>query len=168
MLEVAGEGGSVFAGVVGTNTLVADDFVLEVGTRRRGPDAGMSCTLADEGDVTIDAFEATATPTPTVSPTATPARPVIVQTDFAGDDRSDRPAPRGRRWPKGDGRRPRWWGTPLDEAPRAVTEGRPVPTGNRGSVVRLGLAGSDHGRRHPWLASEVRCECRGATDEEAR
>lgn len=88
VLQVSGEGGSVFAGVVGTNTLVASDFVLELGTGVEGPDAGMYCSLTDEGDITIDAFEATAAPTPTLSPTATPTRPAVVQTDFAGDDRS--------------------------------------------------------------------------------
>ncbi|HET6968673.1 MAG TPA: hypothetical protein VFI44_10365, partial [Ornithinibacter sp.] len=89
VLEVAGEGGSVFASVVGTNTLVANDFGLEVGTGVEGPDAGMYCALTDEGDVSIDSFEATAAATPTTTTTsATPVRPVVVQTDFAGDDRS--------------------------------------------------------------------------------
>lgn len=92
VLAVAGEGGSVFAAVVGTNTLVADDFVLEVGTGVEGPDAGMYCRLTDQGEVSIDAFEATAAATPTTTTTttttATPVRPVVVQTDFSGDDRS--------------------------------------------------------------------------------
>ena len=92
VLEVSGEGGSVFAAVVGTNTLVASDFLLQVFTGEEGPQAGMFCLLTDEGDVSIDAFEATAAATPTttttVTTTATPVRPVVVQTDFAGDDRS--------------------------------------------------------------------------------
>ena len=50
-------------------------------------DLAIGCTLVDEGDITIDSFEATAAPTPTVTVTATasPVRPVVVQTDFAGD-----------------------------------------------------------------------------------
>ncbi|MFL6165015.1 MAG: hypothetical protein ACJ710_01950 [Ornithinibacter sp.] len=57
-------------------------------------DVFMDCTLTDEGDPTIDTFEATAAPTPTVTttvtaePAASPVRPVVVQTDFAGDDHS--------------------------------------------------------------------------------
>ncbi len=53
-------------------------------------DAFMDCTLTDEGDPAIDAFEATAAPTPTLTTTVTasPVRPVVVQTDFAGNDRS--------------------------------------------------------------------------------
>lgn len=90
VLEVVGEGGSVLPVEVGTTTLLASDFVLTVGTGDEGPEAGMSCTLTDEGDVSIDAFEVTAAPTPTVtvSETASPQRPDVVQTDFAGDDGS--------------------------------------------------------------------------------
>ena len=90
VVTVGGEGGTVFPAGVGTNTLVASDFVLSVGTGDQGPEAGMSCTLTDEGDISIDTFEATAAPTPTatVSETATPQRPGVVQTDFAGDDGS--------------------------------------------------------------------------------
>lgn len=92
VLQVTGENNAVLAAVVGTNTLVANDFLLEVGTGADGPEAGMYCTLTDEGDASIDAFEATAAATPTAPPTATtnetPTRPVVVQTDFAGEDRS--------------------------------------------------------------------------------
>ncbi len=92
VLDVTGEGDPVIAAVVGTNTLVANDFFLEVGTGVEGPDAGMYCSLTDEGDVSIDAFEATAAATPTTSPSVSPSptavRPVVVQTDFAGQDRS--------------------------------------------------------------------------------
>ena len=92
VLEVTGENSSVLAALAGTNTLVANDFILEVGTGAEGPEAGMYCTLTDEGDVSIDAFQATAAATPTAPPTATttatPVRPVVVQTDFAGEDRS--------------------------------------------------------------------------------
>ena len=92
VLDVTGEGDPVVATEVGTNTLVADDFFLDVDTGEEGPLVGMYCTLTDEGDVSIDAFEATAAATPTTTtttaPTATPVRPAVVQTDFAGDDRS--------------------------------------------------------------------------------
>lgn len=90
VLQVTGENSAVRAAVEGTNTLVANDFILEVGTGDEGPEAAMYCSLTDEGDVSIDAFEATAAPTvaPTATPsvTATPTRPVVVQTDFAGED----------------------------------------------------------------------------------
>jgi hypothetical protein len=92
VLDVTGKGDPVIAAVVGTNTLVANDFFLDVGTGVEGPDAGMYCSLTDEGDVSIDAFEATAAATPTTSPSVsaspTAVRPVVVQTDFAGQDRS--------------------------------------------------------------------------------
>lgn len=91
VLEVTGQGDPVIATEVGTNTLVANDFFLEVGTGE-GPESGMYCTLSDEGDISIDAFEATAAATPTTtvtaSPSVSPVRPVVVQTDFAGEDRS--------------------------------------------------------------------------------
>jgi hypothetical protein len=55
-------------------------------------DLALGCTLDDRGDPTIDTFQVTAAPTPTVTvtvqPTASPVRPVVVQTDFAGGDRS--------------------------------------------------------------------------------
>ena len=115
----AGSAGKVTAKTAGTNTLVASDFLLvldlgpvgavptstQTATVPSGPptspapsdptaplDAGMFCTLVDEGDITIDAFQATAAPPPTVTvtvqPTASPVRPVVVQTDFAGHDRA--------------------------------------------------------------------------------
>jgi hypothetical protein len=91
-LSLTGEGGDVTPKVAGTHTLVAGDFILFVDTGDGGPDVGMGCTLTDEGDISIDAFQATAAATPTVTitaePTTSPVRPVVVQTDFAGGDRS--------------------------------------------------------------------------------
>jgi hypothetical protein len=126
-VQLTGQGGKVVAKTVGTNTLVASDFLLVVdppvgvpssstptSPAPSGPptspgpsgpptspapsgaaaplDLALGCTLVDEGDPTIDSFQATAAPTPTVTvtaqPTASPVRPVVVQTDFAGDDRS--------------------------------------------------------------------------------
>ena len=95
VLEVSGEGDPVVATEAGTNTLVADAFFLFVDTGEEGDEVGLFCELTDEGDVTIDAFEATApaTPTTTVTTTAsaTPVRPVVVQTDFAEDRSSALP-----------------------------------------------------------------------------
>jgi len=92
-LTLTGEGGEVTPKVAGTHTLVAGDFILFVDTGETGPDVGMGCELSDEGDTTIDSFDAVAgstSPTPTTAPTETssPVRPVVVQTDFAGGDRS--------------------------------------------------------------------------------
>ncbi len=114
-VELAGQGGQVTAKTAGTNTLVASDFLLAVDPGPMGSaptstptatvpsgtptspapsappapvDLVIGCTLVDEGDITIDSFEATAAPTPTVTVTASPVRPVVVQTDFAGNDRS--------------------------------------------------------------------------------
>lgn len=93
-LTLDGEGGDVTPEEVGTHTLLAGDFVLFVDSGDGGPDVGMYCELTDEGDTTIDAFEAVAatgpTTTPSVAPTesAAPVRPVVVQTDFAGGDRA--------------------------------------------------------------------------------
>ncbi len=119
-VALTGQGGKVTAKTAGTNTLVASDFllVLDPAPLGSGPTstatatvpssppaspapsgpadplgAGMFCTLVDEGDITIDSFQATAAPTPTVTTTVTatptyPVRPVVVQTDFAGDDHS--------------------------------------------------------------------------------
>ena len=57
---------------------LAGDLVLFVDRGDGGPDVGMSCELADEGDTTIDAFEAvaatTSTPTPTARPWPRPSR----------------------------------------------------------------------------------------------
>jgi hypothetical protein len=110
-IDVTGQGDPVIA-EAGTNTLVASDFLLVVDPGAGAPpattpppspgpsvppdpiDVSMLCTLTDEGDITIDSFEATAAPTPTVTttvtatPTASPVRPVVVQTDFAGENRS--------------------------------------------------------------------------------
>lgn len=69
----------------GTYTLLASDFFLFSGDDEN---TGMGCELTDEGDATIDAFEAveeepTETVAPTVTVTATPVRPALVQTDVA-------------------------------------------------------------------------------------
>ena len=87
VLDVSGEGDPIVAAEVGTNTLVADAFFLFVDTGEEGDEVGLFCELTDEGDVSIDAFEATAAaaPTTTVTTTASPVRPVVVQTDFAED-----------------------------------------------------------------------------------
>jgi hypothetical protein len=89
-LILTGEGGEVTPKVAGTHTLVAGDFILFVDTGENGPDVGMGCKLTDEGDTTIDSFEAVAASSPTTAPveSADPVRPVVVQTDFAGEDRS--------------------------------------------------------------------------------
>ena len=89
-LALDGEGDVVTPTEAGTHTLVAGDFVLFVDTGETGPDVGMFCELTDEGDIAIDSFEAVAAATPTTAPTesANPVRPVVVQTDFAGEDRS--------------------------------------------------------------------------------
>ena len=89
-LTLDGEGGDVTPKEAGTHTLVAGDFILFVDTGENGPDVGMGCKLTDEGDTTIDSFEAVAATSPTTAPaeSADPVRPVVVQTDFAGEDRS--------------------------------------------------------------------------------
>ncbi|HET7820062.1 MAG TPA: hypothetical protein VFL10_00940 [Ornithinibacter sp.] len=89
-LSLVGEGGDVTPKEAGTHTLVAGDFVLFVDTGETGPDVGMGCELTDEGDTTIDSFEAVAATSPTTAPSTStdPVRPVVVQTDFAGEDRS--------------------------------------------------------------------------------
>jgi hypothetical protein len=75
----------------GTQTILLFDFGLFVDTGDpEGPGAGMFCESADGQDVAIDALQATAAvtpaPTTTVTTTATPVRPVVVQTDFAHED----------------------------------------------------------------------------------
>ncbi|HYN67654.1 MAG TPA: hypothetical protein VES93_12255, partial [Ornithinibacter sp.] len=87
---LTGEGGEVTPEVAGTHTLVAGEFVLFVDSGDGGPEVGMACELSDEGDIAIDAFEATAAATPTGSPSTSvaPTRPAVVQTDFAGEDRA--------------------------------------------------------------------------------
>jgi hypothetical protein len=117
-VDVTGQGDPVVPQQAGTNTLVANDFVLGLDPIPAAPpvsstptatspttpptspgpsdgpaapiDVFMDCVLTDEGDVAIDSFQATAAPTPTVTTTVTasPVRPVVVQTDFAGENRS--------------------------------------------------------------------------------
>ena len=95
VLDVSGEGDPVVAAEVGTTTLVADAFFLFVDTGEEGDEVSLYCELTDEGDVSIDAFEATAAATPTTTVTTTasagPVRPVVVQTDFAEDRSSALP-----------------------------------------------------------------------------
>jgi len=89
VLQVVGESGEdVVPTEAGPYTLLAGDFGLSIDTGVEGPDAGMDCQLVDEGDIAIDAFAVAAAATPTGSPTTTvaPTRPVVVQTDFAGED----------------------------------------------------------------------------------
>lgn len=91
-LQLTGQDEDAVVAEEGTNTLIASDVFLVVDTGSQEPEVGMYCELTDEGDVSIDAFEATAAATPTTtvtaSPTASPVRPVVVQTDFAGEGRS--------------------------------------------------------------------------------
>ncbi|MBM6399964.1 hypothetical protein [Phycicoccus sonneratiae] len=71
----------------GTYTLVTADFQLFV---EEDENTGLACELTDEGDPTIDAFEAvgeapTTTPPATTAPAVAPSpiRPALVQTDAA-------------------------------------------------------------------------------------
>ena len=103
-LTLDGEGGDVPAKEAGTHTLLAGDFILFVDTGETGPDVGMSCELTDEGDITIDSFEAVAPHRPRPrrpTESAAPVRPVVVQTDFAGEDRSTALPLGARRRPPG-------------------------------------------------------------------
>jgi hypothetical protein len=95
-LHVEGVAGSATPDYPGTKTWFADSFVLNVHAASDAPSAGLTCGLVDPGDISIASFEvvapATPTPTPTVSqpapPAAAPVRPVVVHTDFAGEDDS--------------------------------------------------------------------------------
>ena len=88
-VPVSGQIGEYQPQKAGTYTLVAGEelfFFLDP----EGPDgdSGLTCTVDGGGDTAIDVFTATAaaTPTTTVTTTASPVRPVVVQTDFAGED----------------------------------------------------------------------------------
>lgn len=88
-VPVSGQIGKYQPRTAGTYTLVTGAelfFFLDP----EGPDgdSGLTCTPDSAGDSAIDTFAATAaaTPTMTVTTTASPVRPVLVQTDFAGED----------------------------------------------------------------------------------
>ena len=88
-VPVSGQIGEYQPQKAGTYTLVAGEelfFFLDP----EGPDgdSGLTCTVDGGGDTAIDVFTATAaaTRTTTVTTTASPVRPVVVQTDFAGED----------------------------------------------------------------------------------
>ena len=87
-VPVSGQIGEYQPQKAGTYTLVTGAelfFFLDP----EGPDgdSGLTCTPDGGGDTAIDVFTATAatTPTRTVTTTASPVRPVVVQTDFAGE-----------------------------------------------------------------------------------
>ncbi|WP_377640299.1 DUF6801 domain-containing protein [Oryzobacter terrae] len=90
VLELTGEDVPAVTAEEGTNTLLAGDVIVGFGEETYS--GGMFCELVDEGDTAVDSFVAegvAASPTVTASPTTSPVRPVVVQTDFA-DDRSRR------------------------------------------------------------------------------
>lgn len=78
----------------GENVLVAPRIFITLSPSDNGVAEGVAleCTLVEGGDIAIDRLTGTVTPSATASadpsPTATPVRPVVVQTDFAGDDGS--------------------------------------------------------------------------------
>ena len=74
----------------GVHSILLADFGLFILTGGEEPGADMSCEA--DGYVVVDAFEARATAAPTVTVTAAPVRPVVVQTDFAERDGAS-PAP---------------------------------------------------------------------------
>lgn len=96
VVEISGETEPFEVDEEGTYTLVADGFFLGYGEDDE-TGGSLECELTDEGDPTIDTFEAVAaatptpTPTPTVTVTSGPQRPVVVQTDFAGEGPSALP-----------------------------------------------------------------------------
>ncbi len=86
VLELTGEDVPEVTAEEGTNTLLAGDIIVGFGEETYS--GGMFCELVDEGDTAVDSFVAEgAAPSPTVtaSPTTSPVRPVVVQTDFADD-----------------------------------------------------------------------------------
>ncbi|MGL5863696.1 MAG: hypothetical protein ACRCY9_20855, partial [Phycicoccus sp.] len=100
VLEITG-GSETFAPEdEGTYTIVAEAFFVGYGDDEETGGV-LECELTDDGDPAIDTFEVVAAatpppvPTPTVTVTAAPAaspqRPVVVQTDFAGDGPSALP-----------------------------------------------------------------------------
>ncbi|MGL5930147.1 MAG: DUF6801 domain-containing protein, partial [Dermatophilaceae bacterium] len=100
ILEITGGSETFTPEDEGSHTLVAEAFFIGYGEDEETGGI-LECELTDEGDPTIDTFEAVAaatpppTPTPTVTvtaaPAATPQRPVLVQTDFAGEGPSALP-----------------------------------------------------------------------------
>ncbi len=91
-LQVRADGIDLTPKEPGPHTIHAGDFLLFVETGAEvDPGVGMSCTLTDEGNTSIDTFRVTAaaTPTPpqmTVTATVTPVRPALVQTDFVEEE----------------------------------------------------------------------------------
>ena len=71
----------------GTHTLVVTHFGIAFGLGTNGPQAGLICQLQDTRDTAVDRFLVRAAPEPTdaVAGQGEPVRPVLVQTDFAGE-----------------------------------------------------------------------------------
>ena len=74
----------------GTNTLITTGtLTVNLTSLPQGFSLRLDCELVDADDAVIDTFvgiAAPTTPTPTPTASATPVRPEVVQTDFAGDD----------------------------------------------------------------------------------
>lgn len=72
----------------GTHTLVLVHFGLLFGSGSDQPQPGLICGLQDTEDTAMDSFlvRAPAQPSEAVTPQTEPTRPVMVQTDFAGDE----------------------------------------------------------------------------------
>ena len=70
----------------GTNTLVTTGtLTVNLTSLPQGFRLRLDCELVDADDAVIDTF-AGVTATTTAAPSATPTRPALVQTDFAGGD----------------------------------------------------------------------------------
>jgi hypothetical protein len=89
-LQITGDSQPVEATAPGTNTITLVNFGLVDDSSGDVEEnlLAVFCDLVDEGDVAVDSFEAVAsavvTPTVTTPAATTPRRPVVVQTDFAG------------------------------------------------------------------------------------
>ena len=121
---VTGGAGTIVPTVAGTHTLLAQGYELTLVTDPAGPDATVTCDSLDDPAESFDSFVATAG----ANPTESPVRPVLVQTDFAGEDHLDGPAAGARwraPWPSAPARSPRVALAPAP--PRADTEVVPVP-----------------------------------------